>query len=138
MPDPHWENLKEIFHAAVTLAPQERAAYLDRACNGDASLRQGVSATSSQQRGRRRIPKNSRSSRLRCTLADVPAGASWTSVGVVISRCDVTGSRKSYQDFFALWKDADSDLPVLIDARKQYEQLKLRMNKCTTPLVLEF
>jgi tetratricopeptide (TPR) repeat protein len=37
---------------------------------------------------------------------------------------DVTGSRKSYQDFFALWKDADSDLPVLIDARKQYEQLK--------------
>ncbi len=37
---------------------------------------------------------------------------------------DLTGSRKSYQDFFALWKDADSDLPVLIDARKQYEQLK--------------
>jgi tetratricopeptide (TPR) repeat protein len=37
---------------------------------------------------------------------------------------NVTGSRKSYQDFFALWKDADSDLPVLIDARKQYEQLK--------------
>ena len=37
---------------------------------------------------------------------------------------DLTGSRKSYQDFFALWKDADSDLPVLIDARKEYEQLK--------------
>jgi serine/threonine protein kinase/tetratricopeptide (TPR) repeat protein len=37
---------------------------------------------------------------------------------------DLTGSRKSYQDFFALWKDADSDLPVLIDARKQYEHLK--------------
>jgi len=42
MPDPHWENLKEIFHAAVALAPNERAAYLDQACNGDLSLRRAV------------------------------------------------------------------------------------------------
>jgi hypothetical protein len=28
MSDPHWENLKEIFHAAVALKPNERAAYL--------------------------------------------------------------------------------------------------------------
>ena len=40
--DPHWENLKEIFHAAVALAPNERHTYLDRACDGDASLRQAV------------------------------------------------------------------------------------------------
>jgi eukaryotic-like serine/threonine-protein kinase len=37
---------------------------------------------------------------------------------------DVTGARKSYQDFFAMWKDADPDLPVLAQARKEYEQLK--------------
>ena len=37
---------------------------------------------------------------------------------------DVAGARKSYQDFFALWKDADPDLPVLVQARKEYEQLK--------------
>src|SRR5262245_24779185 len=30
-------------------------------------------------------------------------------------------SRKSYQDFFALWKDADTDLPALIEAKKEYE-----------------
>src|SRR6266705_777238 len=42
MPDPHWENLKDIFHAAVALAPNERAAYLDQACNGDLSLRRAV------------------------------------------------------------------------------------------------
>ena len=42
MPDPHWENLKEIFHAALALAPEARHAYLDRACDGDASLRQAV------------------------------------------------------------------------------------------------
>jgi tetratricopeptide (TPR) repeat protein len=37
---------------------------------------------------------------------------------------DTAGARKAYQDFFALWKDADPDLPVLAQARKEYEQLK--------------
>jgi hypothetical protein len=36
---------------------------------------------------------------------------------------DTTAARKSYQDFFALWKDADPDLPVLVQAKKEYEQL---------------
>ena len=36
---------------------------------------------------------------------------------------DTAAARKSYQDFFALWKDADPDLPVLAQARKEYEQL---------------
>src|SRR5438132_14432260 len=42
MPDQHWENLKDIFHAAVALAPNERAAHLEQACGGDASLRAAV------------------------------------------------------------------------------------------------
>ena len=37
---------------------------------------------------------------------------------------DTAGARKAYQDFFAVWKDADADLPVLVEARKEYEQLK--------------
>ena len=37
---------------------------------------------------------------------------------------DTGAARKAYQDFFALWKDADADLPVLVQARKDYEQLK--------------
>jgi tetratricopeptide (TPR) repeat protein/tRNA A-37 threonylcarbamoyl transferase component Bud32 len=37
---------------------------------------------------------------------------------------DTAGARKAYQDFFALWKDADADLPVVAQARKEYEQLK--------------
>ena len=35
---------------------------------------------------------------------------------------DTAGARKSYQDFFALWKDADPDLPVLVQAKKEYEE----------------
>jgi tetratricopeptide (TPR) repeat protein len=37
---------------------------------------------------------------------------------------DTAAARKSYQDFLALWKDADQDLPVLVQAKKEYEQLK--------------
>ncbi|HJZ68556.1 MAG TPA: hypothetical protein VKF81_10575, partial [Blastocatellia bacterium] len=37
---------------------------------------------------------------------------------------DATTTRKAYQDFFAFWKDADSDIPVLIEAKKEYERLK--------------
>jgi hypothetical protein len=32
--------------------------------------------------------------------------------------------RTAYQDFFAGWKDADPDLPVLKDARAEYEKIK--------------
>src|SRR6266700_5469039 len=42
MPDQQWENLKEIFHAAVALAPAERDTYLDHVCDGNASLRHAV------------------------------------------------------------------------------------------------
>ena len=37
---------------------------------------------------------------------------------------DTSKARQAYQDFFALWKDADPDLPVLIEAKKEYEKLK--------------
>jgi len=37
---------------------------------------------------------------------------------------DTAKARKEYQDFLALWKDADQDVPMLIEARKEYEALK--------------
>ena len=37
---------------------------------------------------------------------------------------DTTKSRKAYEDFFALWKDADSDIPILRKARAEYAKLK--------------
>ena len=37
---------------------------------------------------------------------------------------DVTKARSAYQDSFALWKDADADVPVLIEAKQEYEKLK--------------
>ena len=37
---------------------------------------------------------------------------------------DTAKARQAYQNFFGLWKDADADLPVLIEAKKEYEKLK--------------
>ena len=36
---------------------------------------------------------------------------------------DIARSRGAYQDFLALWKDADPDVPVLIEARAEYAKL---------------
>jgi tetratricopeptide (TPR) repeat protein len=37
---------------------------------------------------------------------------------------DTVNASRAFQDFFALWKDADADLPLLADARKEYTKLQ--------------
>ena len=37
---------------------------------------------------------------------------------------DTAISRRAYQDFFALWKDADPDIPILQQAKAEYAKLK--------------
>ena len=37
---------------------------------------------------------------------------------------DTAQARRSYQDFFAVWKDADTDIPILIEAKKEFAGLK--------------
>ncbi len=36
---------------------------------------------------------------------------------------DNAKARTAYQDFFAAWKDADTDIPVLIQAKMEYAKL---------------
>lgn len=37
---------------------------------------------------------------------------------------DAVKAKAAYQDFFTLWKDADSDIPILIAAKAEYARLK--------------
>ena len=37
---------------------------------------------------------------------------------------DTAKARAAYQDFLALWKDADADVPVLRDAKAEYAKLR--------------
>jgi hypothetical protein len=36
---------------------------------------------------------------------------------------DATGARSAYQDFFAIWKDADPDISILKEAKAEYAKL---------------
>jgi hypothetical protein len=37
---------------------------------------------------------------------------------------DTAKSRKAYEGFFTLWKDADPDIPILQQAKQEYDKLK--------------
>ena len=37
---------------------------------------------------------------------------------------DTSGARSAYQDLFAIWKDADADLPLLKQAKAEYAKLQ--------------
>lgn len=57
------------------------------------------------------------------------AGMQWPLAHVGLARAyaaagNAAGSRKAYEDFFALWKDADPDVPILSEAKKAYAALK--------------
>jgi predicted Zn-dependent protease len=37
---------------------------------------------------------------------------------------DTAKGKAAYQDFFALWKDADGAIPILKQAKAEYEKLR--------------
>jgi eukaryotic-like serine/threonine-protein kinase len=52
------------------------------------------------------------------SLAHLGLGRAFTQSG------DTAKSRTAYQDFFALWKDADPDIPILKEAKAEYAKLQ--------------
>jgi eukaryotic-like serine/threonine-protein kinase len=52
------------------------------------------------------------------SLAKLGLGRAYVMTG------DAAKARAAYQDFFALWKDADPDLPILKEARAEYAKLQ--------------
>jgi hypothetical protein len=51
-------------------------------------------------------------------LSYVGLARAWTLTG------DTARARSAYQDFLALWKDADPDVPILKEAKAEYDKLK--------------
>jgi hypothetical protein len=39
-------------------------------------------------------------------------------------QANATKARAAYQDFFAYWKDADPDIPILKQAKAEYAKLQ--------------
>jgi eukaryotic-like serine/threonine-protein kinase len=42
---------------------------------------------------------------------------------------DQAAARKSYEDFLALWKDADYDIPIYQQAKAEYAKLRSSLNR---------
>jgi len=40
------------------------------------------------------------------------------------ARVDTAKARPAYQEFLTLWKDADPDIPVLLQAKAEYAKLQ--------------
>ena len=53
-----------------------------------------------------------------CSLARLQLGRTYVAAG------DTAKARTSYQDFLALWKDADPDIPILKQAKAEYAKLQ--------------
>jgi eukaryotic-like serine/threonine-protein kinase len=59
-------------------------------------------------------------------IVNFPLGA-LSHLGLARARAlsrDTVGARTAYQDFFALWKDADANIPILKQAKAEYATLK--------------
>ena len=58
-----------------------------------------------------------------------PTSPFYTMAGLGLGRAyalqgETTKAKTAYQDFFALWKDADPDIPILKEAKAEYAKLK--------------
>lgn len=58
-----------------------------------------------------------------------PTSALWPLAHLGLARAaavqgDAARSRQLYEEFFALWREADADLPLLLAARREYETLR--------------
>jgi tetratricopeptide (TPR) repeat protein len=71
----------------------------------------------------RRISKGSRSSRACGQLLDRALARLGVARGKALGG-DTAGARVAYQDFLALWKDADPDIPILKQAKAEYAKLR--------------
>ena len=106
----------ELLQAAV---PYEGGAYFGvRYTRGKAYLRAGDGTEAAQQFHEVLDLRNLEVGNPIFSLAQLGLARAYALQG------DKAKSRMAYQDFFALWKDADPDIPILKEAKAEYAKLK--------------
>jgi tetratricopeptide (TPR) repeat protein len=53
-----------------------------------------------------------------CAVASAGLARSLATIGAI------EGSLRAYEQFLAAWREADSDVPILLEAREEYARLK--------------
>ncbi len=84
--------------------------------------RRGVDCRASVSGSGRRVSEDPRSSRDRRRGSDWRAGTPAIGRTFALSG-DMVKAKLAYGDFFTLWKDADPDVPILVQAKAEYARL---------------
>ena len=58
------------------------------------------------------------------TLTDPTFSSAQLGLAWALAATDKAAARTAYQDFFALWKNADPDIPLLKQAQAEYKNLQ--------------
>lgn len=111
------ENLESVFRYELALAPAFPPGCVAVDARGRALLALGDGAAAARE-----------FQKIIDHRGLVPNHPVWVLAHLGLARAqalagDVAGSRKAYEEFFALWKDADPDIPVLRYARLEYARL---------------
>jgi tetratricopeptide (TPR) repeat protein len=98
--------------------PYDNASTQDFYVRGLAYLKMGQGNDAAQQFQKILALRNFAPADPLMSLAHLGLGRAYALSG------DAAKSRAAYQDFFALWKDADPDVPVLKQAKAEYAKLQ--------------
>jgi serine/threonine protein kinase/tetratricopeptide (TPR) repeat protein len=98
--------------------PYERADQGTMYIHGLAFLKAGKTSDANQEFQKVLAYRNSRPGSPYIFMAELGMGRAYAAAG------DKAQARIAYQDFFALWKDADPDLPLLAEAKAEYAKLQ--------------
>jgi len=108
---------KEALAAIGPAGPYERGVYFAAFVRGLALMRTG------DPRGAAEAFRSARDRKAQLP-ASIASVASVSLARALAAAGDAAGARKAYQYFFELWKRADSDVPLLVEARREFESLK--------------
>jgi eukaryotic-like serine/threonine-protein kinase len=109
------KNAIEFLKSAV---PYDKGTIQDMYLRALAYLKMGQSAEAVQEFQKILALRNFAPGDLLMSLAHLGLGRAYAVAG------DTAKARAAYQDFFALWKDADPGIPVLTAAKAEYAKLQ--------------
>jgi len=101
-----------------TAEPYDRAYIEGRLVRGNAYLRAGRGSDAAQEFQSVLALKNALPDAPLIPLSQLGLARAYALQG------DKAKARTAYQDFFALWKDADPDIPILKEAKAEYAKLQ--------------
>ncbi|NDQ56017.1 MAG: protein kinase [Acidipila sp.] len=111
-------NSKKAIELLNSATPYDKVNTAVKYARGLAYLKMGQGSEAAQEFQKILSIHNYAATDLLLSMAHLGLARSYALQG------DIAKSRTAYQDFFALWKDADPDIPILLQAKAEYAKLK--------------